>query len=192
MNSVRTSVKAWSREDLVQALFVMMKIAGWALALVWALYIFRFSSLFGPIHTYAFGQETAQQITDAKAAWGQLGDFVGGTLNPLVSLLTLVGFVFTILLQHEAMTQVQKDSAATRKALSTQTHLSFQTARLQSLTAALDVTTELHRQAASANHMSSIDLLKQKEQLAGQILRLNGELERQFLMEEAGTSARTE
>lgn len=192
MNAVSTSVKSWSREDLVQALFLMMKIAGWSLAIVWALYIFRFSSLLDPIHTYVFGQETAQEIIEAKAAWGQFGDFVGGALNPLVSLLTLVGFVFTILLQHEAMTHVQKDSAATHKALSTQTNLSFQTARLQSLTAALDVMTELHRQAASANHMSSIDLLKQKEQLAGQILQVNQELERQFRIDDVDTNSGTE
>ena len=108
-------VKAWSREDLVQALFAMMKIAGWTLALVWAAYIFRFSSLLGPVHTYIFGPETTQQVTDAKASWGKLGDFVGGTLNPLVSLLALVGLAFTILLQHEAMSHVQKDSAANQK-----------------------------------------------------------------------------
>ena len=189
MSPMRTYVKAWSREDLVQSLIAMVKIAGWSLALVWAVYIFRFTSLFDPIHAFLFGQETPQQITEAKAAWGQLGDFVGGTLNPLLSSLALLGLFFTILLQHEAMDKVQKDSAASHKALAMQTHLSFQTARLQSLTAALDVTTELHRQAAEASHMSSLDLLKQKEQLAGNILRLNEELESQFLQERAESSS---
>jgi hypothetical protein len=188
MNPIQTAIKAWSREDLVQALVVMMKIAGWALAIVWAAYVFRFSTLLGPIHTFAFGQETAQQIADAKAAWGQLGDFVGGTLNPFVSLLALVGLVFTILMQHEAMTQVQKDSAESQKALAMQVHFSLQTARLHSLTAALEVTTELHRQAVKTSHLSAIDLLEQKTHLAGQIIQINEALDKQANMDETQIS----
>lgn len=179
MKTVRTSVEAWSREDLVRAAIVMMKIAGWSLAFIWAAYIVRFTSILGPFHTFLFGSETPGQIANAKAAWGQFGDFVGGTLNPLVSLLALVGLVFTILLQHEAMMRVQKDAAASQKALSDQTRLSLEAARLQSLAAALEVTTEMHRQAVEVSHISVIDLLKRKENLADQILEINERLARQ-------------
>ena len=179
MKTVRATVEAWSREDLVRAAIAMMKIAGWSLALIWAAYIVRFTSILGPIHAYLFGVETAEQIVNAKAAWGQFGDFVGGALNPMVSLLALVGLVFTILLQHEAMMRVQKDAAASQKALSDQTRLSLESARLQSLAAALEVTTEMHRQAVEVNHISAIELLKQKEGLVGQILEINERLARQ-------------
>jgi hypothetical protein len=179
MQTVRTKVEAWSREDLVRAAIAMMKIAGWSLALIWAAYIVRFTSILGPIHTFLFGDETADQIVNAKAAWGQFGDFVGGTLNPMVSLLALVGLVFTILLQHEAMMRVQKVAAASQKALSDQTRLSLESARLQSLAAALEVTTEMHRQAVEVSHISAIELLKKKEGLAGQILEINERLARQ-------------
>ncbi len=179
MQTIRTTVEAWSRGDLVRAAIAMMKIAGWSLALIWAAYIVRFTSILGPIHTFLFGAETADQVVNAKAAWGQFGDFVGGTLNPMVSLLALVGLVFTILLQHEAMMRVQKDAAASQKALSDQTRLSLESARLQSLAAALEVTTEMHRQAVEFSHISAIDLLTRKEALAGQILEINERLARQ-------------
>lgn len=176
MPSAKSKIKPWSREDLVGASKAMMKIAGWSLALIWAAYIFRFTDISGPIHTYFFGSETAEQIANAKASWGQFGDFVGGTLNPMVSLLALVGLVFTILLQHEAMTRVQKDAEASHKALADQTRLSLETARLQSLAAVLEVVTESHRQALQANHTSAIQLLRQKESLAAQIMEINQRL----------------
>ena len=179
MQTVRRTVEAWSREDLVLAAVVMMKIAGWSLALIWAAYIVRFTSILGPMRICLFGSETAEQIANAKAAWGQFGDFVGGTLNPMVSLLALVGLVFTILLQHEAMTRVQNDAAASQKALADQTRLSLEAARLQSLVGALEVITEMHRQAVEVNHISAIELLKKKEALAGQILEINERLARQ-------------
>jgi hypothetical protein len=182
---MQTQIKPWTREDLFRTLVAMLKIAGWAFAIAWAAYAFRFSSLLRPVQSFFLGSETPEQIASAQAAWGQLGDFVGGTLNPLVSMLGLAGLAFTLLLQHEAMTQVRKDSAATQSALAMQTHLSLQTARLQSLTAALDVVTELHRQALAANHASSFDLLRQKESLAGQILKVNEELDQRFSSESA-------
>lgn len=179
MQMIRTTGVAWSREDLIHAAKAIMKIAGWSLALVWGAYLARFSSVLGPIHTFLFGIETPEEILNAKAAWGQFGDFVGGTLNPMVSLLALIGLVFTILLQQEAMMLSKKDTEASQKALSSQTRLSLETARLQSLAAALAVITELHHQAVATKNISAIDLLKQKGAIAGQILNINERLTRQ-------------
>lgn len=184
MQTVPTRVVAWSREDLIRAAKAIMKIAGWSLALVWGAYLARFTSALGPIHTFLFGTETPDQILNAKAAWGQFGDFVGGTLNPMVSLLALVGLVFTILLQQEAMMLSKKDTEASQKALSNQTRLSLETARLQSLAAALEVITEMHHQAVATKSISAIDLLKQKEAIAGQILEINERLTRQAQVED--------
>ena len=173
---MQSVVKVWSREDLVRAIIAMMKIAGWSLAIIWAAYIFRFTSIFEPVNTFFFGPETAQQISTAKAEWGQFGDFVGGTLNPLVSLLALVGLAFTILLQHESMTRVQKDALESQRALSAQTRLSLDAARLQALAAALDVISEMHRQAVATSSISAIELLERKESLARQIIEINEQL----------------
>jgi hypothetical protein len=41
----------------------------------------------------------SQQVQDAKAAWGQAGDFVGGVLNPFLAFLTFVAFALTLILQ---------------------------------------------------------------------------------------------
>ncbi|MGN8144034.1 hypothetical protein ACTJK3_24410 [Pseudomonas sp. 22105] len=183
MQTTRTRVVAWSREDLICAAMTMMKIAGWSLALVWAVYLARFTSVLGPIHTFIFGTETPEQILNAKAAWGQFGDFVGGTLNPMVSLLALVGLVFTILLQQEAMMLSKKDSVISKKALFNQTRLSLETARLQSLVAALEVVSEMHRQALEIKSVSSIELLRRKEAIASQILEINESLTREVQAE---------
>jgi hypothetical protein len=189
MKARRTGTAAWSREDLIQAATVVMKIAGWSLPLVWGAYFARFTSVFDPIHTFIFGTETAEQILNAKAEWGQFGDFVGGALNPVVSLLALGGLVFTILLQQEAMIHSRKDTEATQKALSDQTKLSLETARLQSLVSALEVITEMHRQAVMANNTSALDFLKQKESIAAQILKINEKLTKRAQAEEQENEA---
>lgn len=164
-------VVAWSRDDLVRAIIMMIKVAGYAFALIWLVYIVRF---FVIPH---YRTESIQQIESAKAAWGQLGDFIGGTLNPVISLLTLTGLFFTVLLQHESMIRIQEDSTRSHQALETQTKLALEAARLQSLLAVLEVTTELHRQAVANNDIaSSIHLLKRKEQIAGQIIQINDDL----------------
>lgn len=166
------AVEAWSRADLLRAVSVMVVIAGWAVALVWLAYFLRFGSAYSVV----FGTESAAQVVNAKAAWGQLGDFVGGTLNPLLSALTLVGLVFTILLQHEAMMRVQSDGNKNIASMKEQSELSLIGARLQALTAALDVITEMHRQAALACDRSAVELLSKKERLASEILEINEHL----------------
>lgn len=178
MIPTRKPIEPWSRDELIRAVTVMLKIAGWAFALVWAAYIIRFSGVPAALHSFVFGTETLEQVNAAKAAWGQLGDFIGGTLNPLVSVLTLIGLLFTVLLQQEAMLQVRDDSTRSHEALTVQAELALTAARLNSLAAALDVTTELHRQAVVANHMSAINLLTKKEQISGQIMEINDRLNR--------------
>jgi hypothetical protein len=164
--------KAWSRANLERATMVMVAIAGCVFALVLLAYFIRF----GPVSNWLFGPETPQQISDAKAAWGQLGDFFGGTLNPFLSSLTLVGLVFTILLQHESMARSQADNNKNIASLHEQSELSLITARLQALSVALDVITEMHAQAATAQSQSAIPLLEKKEKIANEILEINDAL----------------
>lgn len=171
--STQNEAKAWSRSDLEIATRYMVSIAGWAFALILLAYFIRF----GPFSHWLFGQETVQQISEAKAAWGQLGDFFGGSLNPLLSGLTLVGLVFTILLQHESMARFQQDSNRNIVSLREQSELSLIAARLQALSVALDVITEMHAQAVAAQHQDAIPLLEKKEKIAKEILAINESLQ---------------
>lgn len=166
-------MKAWSRADLERATRVMVSIAGCASALILLAYLIRF----GPISHWFFGQETTQQISEAKAAWGQLGDFFGGSINPFLNGLTLVGLVFTILLQHESMARSQADSNRNIASLREQSELSLITARLQALSVALDVITEMHAQALAIQHQSTIPLLEKKEKITNEILEINEALQ---------------
>ena len=177
MSLGRNTIVAWSRADLVRAILTMVKIAGWAFALAWAAYLFRFIIDLGPVGKFLFGDASATQITAAKAEWGHLGDFIGGVLNPLVSLLALVGLAFTLLLQHESMTRTQEDAKKGHEALAAQTLLAMDTARLQALAAALDVMSEMHRQAVAVSSANlADDYLGKKEGLATDILAINDRL----------------
>jgi hypothetical protein len=64
-------------------------------------------------------------LSDKQETWGQFGDFVGGVVNPVVGLLTLIGLAGTVMLQvgqlalsrqalHEAQQEVR--AAATERA----------------------------------------------------------------------------
>lgn len=73
--------------------------------------------------TYAFAYDLDQykhySSTDQMATLGQFGDFLGGTLNPLLALLTVIGLAYTIHLQrkqlHEAQQQYEMNLQQTNK-----------------------------------------------------------------------------
>lgn len=53
-------------------------------------------------------------ISDTQSVWGEFGDFVGGTLNPIFALLTLIAILLTLAIQSSELrvsTQQQKRSA---------------------------------------------------------------------------------
>ena len=63
---------------------------------------------FGVIGLYSYrfhGSLAADQ-----AVWGQFGDYVGGTLNPLVSSITLLGLLLTVLLQRKELQEASRDA----------------------------------------------------------------------------------
>lgn len=67
-------------------------------------------------------------ISDNNADWGTFGDFVGGTLNPILSFLGLIALLFTIFLQSKELesTRIELERAAsaqenTEKVLAEQT-----------------------------------------------------------------------
>ena len=43
------------------------------------------------------------QLADKQETWGQFGDFIGGTLNPLFAVTALFALLYTIRLQSEEL-----------------------------------------------------------------------------------------
>ncbi|MBX8492568.1 hypothetical protein K5D42_22125 [Pseudomonas cichorii] len=66
-----------------------------------AVYGLYFSSFHGPL---AQGQDT----------WGQFGDFLGGTLNPILSFITIYLLYKTIILQQESLQKTQDSLSISR------------------------------------------------------------------------------
>jgi uncharacterized membrane protein len=54
-------------------------------------------------------------ISDKPEAWGQLGDFIGGLINPILSFLSFVFIIKSLNLQNEANMEVRDEVKNTRK-----------------------------------------------------------------------------
>lgn len=66
------------------------KIAGGAVALIILVYLVNFFPIFGA------------QLSGDTAVWGQFGDYIGGTLNPILSFISVVLLIRSLSLQNEA------------------------------------------------------------------------------------------
>jgi hypothetical protein len=64
------------------------------------------------VYFYKFAPGNWFTLSSSQEAWGQFGDFVGGTLNPMFSFLAFTGLVVTIILQA-----VQLDESRSRASL---------------------------------------------------------------------------
>lgn len=55
------------------------------------------------------------QTSDDPAVWGQLGDYVGGILNPILSFISIVLLINSLTLQREANDNLKKEMASNEK-----------------------------------------------------------------------------
>lgn len=55
--------------------------------------------------------------SDTQESWGQFGDFVGGILNPLFSIIGLLALLHTIVLQSKELSKSTRELKASAKAL---------------------------------------------------------------------------
>lgn len=69
------------------------------------------------------------------AVWGQFGDFIGGTANPLISTLALIAVVLTIVLQSKQLDISSQELNETRQELKRSSDAQELSARLNALTA---------------------------------------------------------
>jgi fumarate reductase subunit C len=56
-------------------------------------------------------------VSDDPAVWGQFGDFVGGTANPVLSFLTLITLALTIILQSRQLSISSRELELSRNEL---------------------------------------------------------------------------
>jgi uncharacterized membrane protein len=140
-------------------------------------------------------------VSSKQEVWGQFGDFVGGTLNPILSFLSLIALVFTVLLQvrqldiaREELKNSQSELVATRAelrrsadaqrltatALEEQAKHTVISAKLAALSSALSVTGEALEQARFSGVLSGPTtlpmLLQRKEAITSEILTITGQL----------------
>lgn len=83
-----------------KTLIISMIILATGVTLVAGNYIYKFSS---------------SSISSSPSDWGVLGDYVGGTLNPLISLITLFYLIRTYLSQKEELSESAKTAQKSAK-----------------------------------------------------------------------------
>jgi hypothetical protein len=79
-----------------------------------------------------------EYLSEKKDEWGQFGDYVGGILNPLFSLIALCALLYTIQLQskemHDSTLQLQKSAKALELQNNVLVRQQFETTFFQMLT----------------------------------------------------------
>ena len=84
---LKEKLEGLSQRDLIRWISWTVVAAALALSAAFALYLFNFSS----------------GLSKDQAVWGQFGDFVGGTVNPILGFLTVIALALTIVLQNRQL-----------------------------------------------------------------------------------------
>jgi hypothetical protein len=98
---------------------------------------------------------------DAEASGGTFGDFIGGTLNPVLTFLTFMALLITIVLQQKELAETRNELAASARALEDQ-HKSldrqnFETTFFQMLTLHNTIVNSIDLEWRKS-HLSSYDV----------------------------------
>ncbi len=105
----------------------LMTVLAWIVAIAVALVassLWAYFCSFGPAN-----------FSKDPAVWGQFGDFIGGTANPLISTLALIAIVLTIVLQSKQLDISSQELHETRQELKRSSDAQELSARLNALTA---------------------------------------------------------
>lgn len=184
-NDLAAKLHAIDSHRMIRVLALLLAFAGAILLAAFCAYFQEFHGGFSP----------KQEI------WGQFGDFVGGTVNPILSFLTLIALVLTVVLQirqldlaREELNNSKAELESTRKelersadtqritarALEEQAKHAVIAAQLAALRASLEITSESFRQAQNAGVLAGPDtyqqLLQRKEAITSEILRITDQL----------------
>ncbi len=77
--------------------------------LKWLAWIMTFASIAVAFVFYKYFSEFNGPISTTNADWGTFGDFIGGTLNPILSFLGLIALLLTIVLQSKELESTRKE-----------------------------------------------------------------------------------
>ena len=117
-------------DTIIRWIVAILVLAFLVLALVFLAYASQFSK--------------ALPAQDARAAWGQFGDFIGGTSNPILAFLTLTGLLLTLLLQVKQLQNSRQELLDSRQLV------------VQSNESQARAASELSRQALSSKQSSDL------------------------------------
>lgn len=79
--------------------------------LLFALVLQKYTNFFGsPFDGLTGGKKLTQEVIDSKAALGQFGDYLGGFLNPIIALFSLLALSLTLLMQSRQLEQASVSS----------------------------------------------------------------------------------
>jgi len=134
---------------LVTGTFVSLTACGGAIVVAaWVAYSAKLGSPAGAV--------------DVRAAWGQLGDFIGGVTNPMLSFLGLIALLMTVKLQADQLNAAREEFEESRRAqadAAQQLEQQLQAAR--ALTAAQERVAVAMERAAGAQELSAVSIRDQ-------------------------------
>ncbi|POZ53895.1 putative phage abortive infection protein [Methylovulum psychrotolerans] len=90
------------------------------------------------------------ELAKKQDIWGQFGDYVGGTLNPMLSFVTLLVLLYTVKLQRKELDKTSKQLEISESSLAKQIEISkkqqFEVTFFQMLTLFNEITSEIEIQ----------------------------------------------
>ncbi|MBS6045734.1 MAG: hypothetical protein KH936_09175 [Neisseria sp.] len=95
-------------------------------------------------------------VTNDSATWGTFGDYLGGTLNPIISFLALIGLLYTIHQQAQEMKATRDELERTAEQQSRQSEIF----NLQQFESTFFSLLEQHNKVVERIEVKSIDLLR--------------------------------
>lgn len=109
----------------------------------------------------------AAALAEARAAWGQYGDYMGGVLNPMLAFLSFAALAITLILQTKQVQLARVELAEARQAQAEAAEtLTQQLAAARQLAAAQSEAADALAAAATSQERSAQTQLRQLEQAA--------------------------
>lgn len=99
---LRAKLNEMTHDDLIRWVRWIVGFAVVLLISVYSIYFLHFSS---------------NGLSNAPEQWGQFGDFVGGTVNPILGFLTLIALVLTIIIQSRQLSVSTRELELSRREL---------------------------------------------------------------------------
>ncbi len=144
-------------------------LAGLLVLLVWIAYAVRFV----PAMSFSWIPAFSIPLQEKEmAAWGQFGDFLAGTINPLLSFLALLAVVKSLKLQSVQAAQAHEDRFASDIA----NRMAALHAASDVLTASIQQDLEVVAQRGPVDPARYKSKLDQREEISAELLRLARQL----------------